>query len=147
MHHYTECDLPGVWLVNGYHKVDTPYGKAVSVEDVDGLHKLIGVQIAERKSPLTREEFRFLRKELGLSQAAFGKLIGTAEQNVSNWERGKVEIPPPSERTIRLLYMEKVKRSVKFMQMLKVLSAMDEARSATKLEFEKDDDSWHPKAA
>jgi hypothetical protein len=34
LYHYQECGLDNVYLANGYREVETPYGPAVSVEDV-----------------------------------------------------------------------------------------------------------------
>ena len=86
MYHYTESGLQNVWLKNGYTMKKTPYGKGASIQDIEGLHKLIGSLIA-KKPKLTGAKLRFLRKEMGLSQRALGELVGTSEQNVSLWER------------------------------------------------------------
>ena len=73
MYRYTEGGLTNVWLSNGFREEDTPYGKGVSIEDVEGLHRVIGMKLVKERAQLTGAEFRFLRKELGLSQA---KLAG-----------------------------------------------------------------------
>src|SRR5437016_11253514 len=82
MYHYTESGLGNVWLKNGYVMKNTPYGEGVSIQDVEGLHKLIGTIIAKRPK-LTGKELRFLRKEMEMSQRALGELLGTSEQNIS----------------------------------------------------------------
>ena len=65
--HYTACGLPNVWLENGYAKKETKYGTAISVKDVDGLHKLLATKLIEKNSLLAGYEFRFLRVQLGRS--------------------------------------------------------------------------------
>jgi len=90
MYHYTESGLRNVWLENGVMERKTAHGMATAVQDVEGLHKVIGRALAQ-KSHLTGAEFRFLRKELDLSQHRLADLIGTTEQSVALWERhGKI---------------------------------------------------------
>mgnify|MGYP001595042466 FL=1 len=100
MYHYTESGLRNIWLKNGYVVKETPYGKAVSIQDVEGLHRLIGTIISQRPK-LTGAELRFIRKELGLSQKALGAFVGTSEQNVSLWER-RGRVPQAADRVIKL---------------------------------------------
>ena len=64
MYHYTGCGLPNVYLKNGYEIVKTPYGKGVTIRDMDGLHLAIGATIVNSPEPLIGHEFRFLRTEL-----------------------------------------------------------------------------------
>jgi DNA-binding transcriptional regulator YiaG len=82
MYRYTESGLKNVRLMNGYAIKKTPYGKAVSIQDLEGLHRAIGSIIAKRPK-LTGPELRFLRKEMGLSQKGLADFVGTSEQTVS----------------------------------------------------------------
>ncbi|MBF5094515.1 hypothetical protein F1643_08485 [Azospirillum sp. INR13] len=68
MHHYTMCGLDNVYLENGYVQKDTEDGPVVSIEDLDGLHRAIANDIADKKGRLTGRELRFLRSVLRLSQ-------------------------------------------------------------------------------
>jgi len=36
MYHYTDAGLKNVWLTNGYQQQNTPYGRVVAVQDVEG---------------------------------------------------------------------------------------------------------------
>ena len=140
MYHYTESGLQNVWLKNGYVIRKTPYGKSVSVHDVSGLHKAIGLAIA-RKPNLTGAELRFLRKEMDMSQSALAKLIGSSEQNVSLWER-RGRIPKTSDRLIRLLYAEHSDgKNVKIRELIERINAQDKG-AHEKLEFEKGKQEW-----
>lgn len=80
-YHYTKSGLNNVYLLNGFEFVNTPYGKAKSVEDVEGLHKLIGSHLC-KKPHLTGAEFRFLIKEMGLSQSGLGKTFEVTNQEM-----------------------------------------------------------------
>lgn len=106
MYHYTESGLNNVWLQNGYNVISTPYGKAVSIDDADGLHELLATDLANKAGRLAGKEFRFLRTMLCLSQQSFAKMHGVSEQAVSLWERtGKV--PKAADIMLRMLILER----------------------------------------
>jgi DNA-binding transcriptional regulator YiaG len=124
MYHYTQCGLPNVWLENGYTVKKTPYGKAVSVEDAQGLHRALALSLLEKQGRLTGKELKFLRLALELSQEGLGKLIGVADQSVSLWERtGKV--PQTADSLTRLLIAEQFKGNVKVMQTLDRINTVE----------------------
>ncbi|MYM89694.1 hypothetical protein GTP91_21255 [Rugamonas sp. FT82W] len=103
MYHYTDGGLRNVWLKNGYVEKDTPYGKAVSFYDLEGLTKAICLALSSKPGKLTGAEFRYLRCGLLLSQKSLGKLLGCTEQAIAKWEKtGKV--PKTSDLVIRMLY-------------------------------------------
>jgi DNA-binding transcriptional regulator YiaG len=94
MYHYTDGGLRNVWLKNGYVEKDTPYGKAVSFHDLDGLTKAICMALSNKPGKLTGAEFRYIRSGLFLSQKSLGKLLGCTEQAIAKWEKtGKVPKP------------------------------------------------------
>jgi DNA-binding transcriptional regulator YiaG len=107
-YHYTECGLDNIHLSNGFKFMETSRGKAVSIHDVDGLHKAIGLYLITAAKDLSKKEIRFLRDEMLMSQATLGQLLGVGEQTVHRWETGKTTIPKPSEFLLRLLYREHV---------------------------------------
>lgn len=138
MYHYTESGLRNIWLVNGFVKKSTPYGKGVAIHDVTGLHRAIGESLAKRPY-LTGAELRFLRKEMGLSQAALARLCGSSEQSVSLWER-RGKVPKAEDRLIRVIYAEKVSGNVHVMELIERISNQDQA-GQDKLCFS-DDQGW-----
>jgi DNA-binding transcriptional regulator YiaG len=139
MYHYTESGLQNVWLENGYEIRKTAYGKGVAIQDVEGLHRLIGRTIAVRPR-LTAAEFRFLRKEMDLSQRALAYLLGTTEQNVSLWER-RGKIPKWSGRLVKVLYVEHMDGNVSVTKMIRKLSEQDQ-RADEELRFEARAGRW-----
>lgn len=111
--HYTACGLENVWLANGFTVKETKYGKGVSIEDVDGLHRLLASKLVEAKVLLTGKEFRFLRVHLGLTQQGLGKLLGDVSENaVSLWER-KDSVPPIYDHWLRILVIAKFEGDTK----------------------------------
>jgi DNA-binding transcriptional regulator YiaG len=146
MYHYTECGLRNVWLVNGYRIHDTSYGKGVSVENMDQLHRVIAMLLITRKPALTGAEFRFLRKELGLSQAKLASLIGNNAQSVALWEK-RGRIPKWADRFIRAIYREYAEGNARIVETIEQLNDLDRAEKQPKLFFEETDHDWQPKAA
>jgi DNA-binding transcriptional regulator YiaG len=103
-YHYQMCGLDDVYLLNGFKPKETAYGSGVTISDVDGLHRAIGFLLVNERKTLSPKELRFLRKEMGLTQAELGQKIGQSDQQVARWEKGSCEIPGPAERLIRILY-------------------------------------------
>jgi DNA-binding transcriptional regulator YiaG len=135
MYHYKESGLRNIWLVNGYVQKRTSYGEAVSIRDVDGLHKCIGSVIAEQPN-LSGPELRFLRKELGMSQRELAAFVGTSEQNISLWER-RGRVPRAADRIVKLAYLEMIKDgNIKIRETIDFLNQLD-AKPLRTLKLEK----------
>jgi putative transcriptional regulator len=103
MYQYRESGLDDVWLVDGYKRSRTPYGAGVAIVDIEGLHKAIAARVTRKPGGISPQEFRFLRKYLGLSQTALGELIGADTQAIARWEKGKSGIPGSADRLLRAL--------------------------------------------
>lgn len=91
MYHYSSCGLENIYLKNGFTLKETPYGPAVSIDDIEGLHKAIARDLLRQKTPLNGQQFRFLRKEQDLTQAQLAAILGVSEQTVMAWEKQKSE--------------------------------------------------------
>jgi DNA-binding transcriptional regulator YiaG len=104
MYHYTDGGLRNVWLRNGYEMFDTPYGKAVSFQDGDGLIRAVCLALTRKVGRLTGVEFRYIRASgFLMSQPSLAKLLGVDGQTVARWEKsGKV--PKWADKLVRLLY-------------------------------------------
>lgn len=136
MYHYIESGLKNIWLVNGFTIKQTEYGETVSIQDVEGLHRCIGMIIA-RRPKFTGPELRFIRKELGMSQKSLSDFVGSSEQTVSLWERHG-SVPRAADRLIKLAYLEAISKqgNVKIKEMIERLNQLD-AKAFEKLELEK----------
>lgn len=105
MYKYTGSGLDGIFLKNGYTIVQTSYGQGVKIEDVDGLHRAIAVDILRQKTPMTGHQFRFLRKEQDLIQEEAAAIFRVDVQTIANWEkRGSQEIAGPPDVGMRAFY-------------------------------------------
>lgn len=124
MYHYTESGLNNVWLKNGYSTTQTPYGKALSIQNADGLHQLLAIDLTKKAGRLTGKEFRFLRVMLSLSQQSFATMMGLTEQAASLWERtGKV--PVAADTTIRMLVLERFNGDGKISQVIERINTVE----------------------
>lgn len=124
MYHYTQCGLDNVWLENGYTVKKTAYGQALAIEDADGLHKVLALELIAKQGRLSGKELKFLRVAMGLSQGGLGRLLGATEQSVSLWERtGKV--PQAADGLTRLLAVEKLNGNCKVSDVIERISTVE----------------------
>jgi len=145
-YHYRESGIDNVWLTNGFTIRDDPhYGPLVFFDDLEGLHKAIGRNLIEDTRNLTGREFRFLRHELGMSQAGLAWLLGVSEQAVARWEKGKTRLDPAADRVLRFLYRDKIGGRGGLDRMLEMIADLEE-RVGTKRMFSQKADGWEQAA-
>lgn len=106
-YHYLASGLDTIFLLNGVTEKKTAYGPMLHIVNINGLHHAIGLHIVEKTEPMEGPEFRFLRKQMRLSQAKVAKHIGVTDQTVANYEKGKTGLGPAEAwmRTHYLLYI------------------------------------------
>ena len=105
-YHYLECGLDDVYLVNGFERTKSARGTSIAIRDIDALHRAIGESLCLKKKDLTGKEFRFLRREMLMSQSTLAHLLDVGEQTVHRWEAGKASIPKAAEALLRLMYRD-----------------------------------------
>lgn len=136
-YHYTESGLDYVYLANGFDIRETERGAMVSFVDLDGLHRAIGHFIVTERHRLSGAEMRFLRLELGLSQAALARLLGATERTVARWETGRNKPPLAAEGALRLLYQEHTEDRVQVAESFRRMGESEE-RDDRRLELTED---------
>lgn len=147
MYYYKGCGLRNIYLRNGYTFRDTSYGPSVAIHDVEGLHKAIGLYLVEDKPGLTGAEVRFLRKELDMGQSQLSIVLGVGESTVRNWEHGRVKIPSPPERMLRLLYHEHVNGDGTVRALIERISQINRDVHSGRLELSESAMGWTALAA
>lgn len=141
MYHYQESGLNNIWLVNGYDIIDDPdYGECVSITDVAGLNRAIAHNLIFNKPTLNGSEFRFLRKELDLSQKALADLLGNDEQAVARWEK-KGKVPKWADRLLRACLIEFYGEDTGILELIARIKNIDE-KDQEKEMFEDYDTGW-----
>lgn len=121
LHHYVESGLDNVYLEGGFKIVESPYGKGVAITGLDGLHRCIAECLIVKPGPLSGAEFRFLRKELDLSQDAMGMLCGRNARTVREWEKSE-KVEEPANTIIRVIYKERDDKSATFEDMARMIA-------------------------
>ena len=125
VYHYTESGLDNVYLVSGFKFADG--GKTVAIHDIDGLQRAIGLALVGQRHRLTGEEFRFIRSELLLSQAALAKVLRVKELTIGRWERGKSEIPVSAEAVVRMMFLESLgEKKTEMRQILESIADLED---------------------
>lgn len=105
---YTECGLDNVVIVNMDVIVDDADEEVYSIPNVHGLHKEIARSIITHNHAISPAELRFLRTEMGLTQAQLAVIVKKDHQTIGRWERGETEIDPNAEFTIRIVAAERL---------------------------------------
>lgn len=105
-YHYTECGLDNV-IIEGLPEVTDDEGETVySIPHVHGLHRAIAQGILRHERGMSGAELRFLRTELGMTQAELSRIVHVDKQTVGRWERGETEIESAKEALVRRYAME-----------------------------------------
>ena len=145
-HHYRECGLSHIYLLNGFTYRETRHGRAVSIQNMDGLHRAIGTHLAKEKRALTGAELRFFRIELGLSQTMLGMLLGKSGQTVARWEKGQSRIDATADRVVRLLYTRETGGNEDIRSALQELATLGNFVEE-EVCFEETDEGWQLRVA
>jgi DNA-binding transcriptional regulator YiaG len=97
--------LDDVYLFNGF-KVETIDGEGyVTIEDLDGLWKAIGLHLVTTRKALAPKEIKFLRHHMNLTQAELASQMRVTDQTVARWEKGVTELSGPADMMLRALFL------------------------------------------
>lgn len=141
---YRECGLDNVWLDGGFEESESPYGRTITIQDVDGLHKCIADCLVNKPGPLIGAEFKFLRTELDLSQSTMAGLCGRQERTIREWESREGAVDDNGDQLIRFVYMQRFNASAKYEEVsrqIRHLQALDKQLFELKLRI-KNQHGW-----
>ena len=105
---YRISGLDEVVLLNGFERVETDYGDGIVIANMDDLHIAIALDIIANRKILGPREFRFLRREMDLTQNRLGDQLGIDGQTVARYEKGETRISGPADRLVRFLFVFKL---------------------------------------
>lgn len=142
MYHYTECGLSNVFLKNGFVVEDVDGEEYTSIDEMSGLHRAIAQIIVDSNSPLTHEEFKFLRIELNTSQKVLGTRFGVSEQTIARYEKKSSAIPRTTDAALRSLYMESLEKNNPVSYFLDLLSDVEAMSAAKEIRLEEIKEHW-----
>ncbi len=108
VYHYTECGLDNV-LIEGISPVSDDNGEAViTIPKIGRLHKAIAAMVVNKLNALTGKEIRFLRTEMGMTQAELALVLRCQSLTISRWERSETMFDETADALLRLLAQEKL---------------------------------------
>lgn len=100
---YTESGLDNVYVHGADFVTDDAGETVITIPNISGLHRAIATAIVMKTASMTGKELRFLRTEMGMTQAELAAIVHREPLAISRWERGEVEsIDTNAETLIRL---------------------------------------------
>jgi transcriptional regulator with XRE-family HTH domain len=103
---YTECGLDNVFIEGINVLIDDGDEKSTTIPNINALHRVIAHGIVSRKSGMSGKELRYLRTEMGMTQAQVAKIVHREPLTISRWERGEDNIDSNAEALIRMTAIE-----------------------------------------
>lgn len=104
-HLYKECGLDNIYLDSGFTIESVDGDDYVSVENVDGLWKAIGLHLVTEQKTFDPKEIRFLRGQMRMTQSELAKYLRVDDQTVARWEKKKCKLPGPADLALRVLFL------------------------------------------
>jgi len=102
--HYKASGLDDVYLFNGFERETIDGEEYVTIHDLDGLWKAIGLHLARTRKALAPKEIKFLRHHMDMTQAELGSRMRVDDQTVARWEKGVTELSGPADMMLRVLF-------------------------------------------
>lgn len=107
-YNYTECGLDNVWIYGVQPVIDDAGEETVKLPKVAALHRTLAYAVITSEHGMTPKALRFLRTEIGLTQAELAAFVKKDHQTIGRWERGEKPIDQNAECMIRMLAAEKL---------------------------------------
>ncbi|MCF6293694.1 MAG: helix-turn-helix domain-containing protein [Robiginitomaculum sp.] len=113
-YHYKACGLDNVVIVDMPVVSDDSGEGIVRISNIKGLHRLLSYCLVTQEMALRGKEIRFLRTEMGLTQAQMAEILRKDTQTVGRWERGECLVDQTADILIRQLVVEKLAFETEF---------------------------------
>jgi DNA-binding transcriptional regulator YiaG len=106
---YKGAGLDGIYLCNGFTREEEDGEWFTHIEDIEGLHRAIALDLVARESPLAPKEIRFIRNTMDMTQADIAQAMAVDVQTVARWEKGETEkIPGPADKMLRIMFIASI---------------------------------------
>ena len=113
-HHMTGVGLSNIYLRNGFTVEDSDGDETISYENLTGLYFEISRAIASTPFTMRAEEFRFMRKQLQMSQADMAVLFDKSDQAIAKWEKGLLPVPKAESTLLKIFWLSQKVRASEF---------------------------------
>lgn len=122
LHHITGIGLSNVYLLNGFHIESDDGDETISYENIAGLYFEIGRAISSNPFTMRPEEFRFVRKQLQMSQSDV-VLFDKSDQAIAKWEKGLLPVPKAESSLLKIVWLSKNVKASEFKSTVLSLNA------------------------
>jgi DNA-binding transcriptional regulator YiaG len=106
---YTDSGLDNVIIEGVNFLADDSGEECLMIPNINGLHKTIAHGIVVRRAGMSGRELRFIRTEMGMTQAELANMLHREALAVSRWERGECPIDANAEAVVRLYAIQTLK--------------------------------------
>ena len=107
-YHYIESGLDNVFINGLEPVVDADGDQVIEIPFIAALHAEIARGIVMSKGAISGKELRFLRTEMGMTQAQLSEKVGVDSQTVGRWEREETPFDSNAELVIRRIAGERL---------------------------------------
>ena len=107
-YHYTECGLDDVFILADHIEKDDNGEAVITIPAIGMLHKAISEGVINADGILNGKEIRFLRSEMGMTQAQLAEILHRDTQTIARWEKNEVGIDATIDVVLRQLVAEKL---------------------------------------
>ena len=114
LHHMTGLGLSNIYLCNGFTIENSDGDETIAYENLTGLYFEISRAIASKPFTLRAEEFRFVRKQLHMSQSEVAALFDKSDQAVAKWEKGLLPVPKAESTLLKIFWLSQKVRGAEF---------------------------------
>ena len=145
-YHYTECGLNNIYLENGFKITKNQDEEEVYIEDIHGLHKMIGISLIFKQGLLSGNEIKFIRHTIDFSQTALAHTLGVDYQTVLGWEKNKRKISKTADhylKTIFFAYLKKDSPIYELINEIANLSAKEVDEKVHRVTMRVSEQEWH----
>ena len=132
-YHYRECGLDSIFLMNGFTVEEVDGEEYVSIKNLDGLWKVIGLKICTTAKTISPKEVRFLRRLMNKTQQELASDLRVSDQTVARWEKAECSLDGPADFSLRIHYLlsktaqpEGIELAEKMLDIMKELIEQDD---------------------
>jgi DNA-binding transcriptional regulator YiaG len=105
LHRMLGVGLPNVYLDGGVTSEGSGEEETIAYADLDGLFFAMTRAISLSSAQMSKEELRFIRKRLKLTQDQVGAIGGKSGQVAAKWEKGELPVPIAEANLLRLKWL------------------------------------------
>ena len=106
---YTESGLDNVMIIGVNFVTDDSGEECLVIPNINELHKTIAQGIVTRRGSINGRELRFIRTEMGMTQAQLAELLHREPLAISRWEREECPLDANAEALVRLYAIQELK--------------------------------------